>query len=79
MVKYGNRCFVRFEALIEENKHTAKEIIVILIKEFPENSEAAIRMLVLNSTWSDYRHSGISRLIIKHPETKVLSFLVKIR
>lgn len=74
MVKYGNRCFVRFEALVEENKHTAKEIIVILIKEFPENSETAIKMLVLDSIWSDYRYSGISRLIIKHLETKILSF-----
>jgi putative N-acetylmannosamine-6-phosphate epimerase len=74
MVKYGNKCFVRFEALIAEGKHTSNEIITILIEEFPDNSETAIKMLVLDSTWSEHRHRKLSRLILKHHETNVLSF-----
>lgn len=74
MVTYGNKCFVRFEALVEEDKHTGEEIIATLIKEFPKSSRTAIKVLVSDSSWSDYRYSGISRLIVLDHKTKVLSF-----
>lgn len=74
MVEYGNKCFVRFESLVQEGKHTAKEIINTLRIEFPTNSETAIKTLVLNSTWSEYRHAKISRLILQHHETRILFF-----
>lgn len=74
MVTYGNKCFVRFEALIEEGKHTGEEISATLIKEFPKSSRTAIRMLVSDSTWDKYKHKGISKLIILDCKTKVLSF-----
>lgn len=64
----------RVEALIDEGKHTSKEITALLLEEFPMFTSASHSTVISDSKSSKYNRFG--RLTVMDPDTKILSFHV---
>lgn len=63
---------VRVEALIDEGKHTGKEITAILLEEFPMFTKSSHSTVVSDS--KNAKYNKFSRLTVMDPDTKILSF-----